>query len=285
MMVRRLRQPVTRAVVLVMLALTFSGHVRAAPDIPDFWGTREHPAKPDLSKLKRLRFLTTTDFPPFNYLDADGHIAGFNVDLARALCKALSLREGCQIEAMPWQELDGALERGGGEAIIAGIAITAQSRQRYLFSRSYMQFPARFVVRDDKAAAEPLYDALKGKRIGVMDGGGHEALLRDLFPDVKVVVYTHRDWMLDDLREEETDAVFGDGMRLSFWIAGADSQDCCTFAGGPYLAPEYLGQGMAIAVSPDNRDLADALDYALQEITLDGTFAELYLRYFPVSFY
>ena len=74
-------------------------------------------------------------------------------------------------------------------------------------------------------------------------------------------------------------------MRLGFWLAGSDSADCCRFSGGPYLGPEYLGSGLAIAVAPDNAKLAAAFDYALHEINTDGTFAELYLRYFPVSFF
>ena len=91
--------------------------------------------------------------------------------------------------------------------------------------------------------------------------------------------------MLADLRANKIDAVFGDGMRLSFWLSGADGRACCKFAGGPYLAPVYLGQGLAVAVRPDDPELAQAFDYALREIGIKGVFAELYLRYFPVSFY
>jgi polar amino acid transport system substrate-binding protein len=91
--------------------------------------------------------------------------------------------------------------------------------------------------------------------------------------------------MLADLKAGKIAAAFGDGMRLGFWLAGSDSGDCCRFSGGPYLAPEYLGSGLAIAVPPDSAKLAAALDYALHEINTDGTFAELYLRYFPVSFF
>ena len=74
-------------------------------------------------------------------------------------------------------------------------------------------------------------------------------------------------------------------MRFSFWLAGSDSARCCRFAGGPYLAPEYLGTGLAIATEKDNALLANAFNYALHEISAKGIFAELYLRYFPVSFY
>jgi polar amino acid transport system substrate-binding protein len=91
--------------------------------------------------------------------------------------------------------------------------------------------------------------------------------------------------MHDDLREGRLDGAFGDGMRLSFWLAGSGAKNCCRFAGGPYLAPEFLGHGLAIATSRDNEMLARAFDHALREIDVKGVFAELYLKYFPVSFY
>ena len=47
----------------------------------------------------------------------------------------------------------------------------------------------------------------------------------------------------------------------------------------------FTRSGMAIAARSDNPALAAAFDYALQEISMKGTFAEFYLRYFPVSFF
>ena len=113
----------------------------------------------------------------------------------------------------------------------------------------------------------------------------HERMLRDYFPNVRVVTYSRADWMYADLKANKVAGVFGDGMRLALWLDGQDAAGCCRFAGGPYLAPEYLGQGLAIAVRGEDQALVQALDHALQAIAVKGTFAELYLRYFPISFY
>lgn len=257
----------------------------AEPSIPLFWDIKERLPKPDLTKLPRLRFLTTIDFPPFNYLDASGRLSGFHVDLARAICTELDIMPKCQIQALPWGELDKAMQEKQGEAIIAGIAVTAENRARYAFSRPYLRFPARFVTPRAKSFTEPLFDRLPGERIGVMAGSAHERMLRNYFPDVKAVTYSKQEWMLQDLKDGKLAGVFGDGMRLGFWLAGTDSAGCCRFSGGPYLSTEFLGNGLAIATEPANAELTAALDYALQQIATKGTFAELYLRYFPVGFY
>ena len=257
----------------------------ADPAIPNFWDSKERLQKPDLSGLQRLRFLTTVDFPPFDFLDSDGQLSGFNVDLARAICAELDILDKCQIQALPFGELGEALGKGEGEAVIAGLAITQKSREEFAFSRPYLRFPARFIMPKPTALSEPIYGKIAGLRIGVMAGSAHERMLRAYFPDTKPVTFTRQDWLYESLRDRKIDGAFGDGMRFSFWLAGADSRGCCRFAGGPYLAPEYLGDGMAIAVAKDDFALAAAFDYALREITVKGKFAELYLRYFPVSFY
>jgi polar amino acid transport system substrate-binding protein len=174
---------------------------------------------------------------------------------------------------------------GEGEAIIAGVAASPETRALYVFSRPYLQFPARFLTRRSATLTEPIYKAVENERVGVMAGSAHESMLRDYFPTAKVVTYSRQEWLLGDLKDGKITAAFGDGMRFGFWLAGAESDGCCRFAGGPYLAPEYLGTGLTIAVAPDRRSLADAIDFALHEISVKGRFAELYLRYFPVGFY
>ena len=280
-----MRRPIV-AVFLAAFASAAPGASAAEPAIPNYWDEKERLPKPDLSEIERVRFLTTIDFPPFNFLDSAGRLSGFHVELARAICVELDIVARCQIQALPWDELDEAVTSGDGEALIAGTAITAEARETYAFSRPYLRFPARFVVA--KAASdivEPLHDTVIGKRIGVIDGSAHELMLRNYFPDARVVTYSRSDWLFDDLREGDLDGAFGDGMRLSFWLGGTDSADCCRFAGGPYIAPEYLGAGLAIAAARENAVLVRAFDYALREISVNGTFAELYLKYFPISFY
>lgn len=273
---------------LLLLAATITAPrpaVSAEPAIPMHWDTRERLPQPDTAGIRRLRFLTTVDFPPFNFLDAEGQLAGFHVDLARAICRELAILDRCQIQALPFNELEKAIAERQGEAIIAGLAISERSREKFAFSHPYLEFPARFIMPGASAVSEPIHARIGGQRIGTLAGSAHERMLRAYFPNVKVVTYSRAGWMFDDLKARKIDGVFGDGMRLGFWLAGSESAGCCRFAGGPYLAPEFLGYGLAIATAKEHAELAAAIDYALKEIAVKGVFAELYLRYFPVGFY
>jgi len=163
--------------------------------VPKFFDSHERFERADLSGLSRLRFLTSTDFFPFNYIDSGNNLAGYHVDLARALCAELRLENICSIEAAPWGELETRLRAGEADALIAGLAPTAQNRVYLGFSRAYMRFPARFIARAGSKIARDsarfqqaggdFADFLRrpagGLRLGVIGGTAHEQMLRAYF--------------------------------------------------------------------------------------------------------
>jgi polar amino acid transport system substrate-binding protein len=251
--------------------------------IPDFWDPRRRIERPPAGAVQAIRFVTTDDFPPFNFLDANGHLTGFNVDLARAICAELAIR--CTIQAREWNELSDRLLDKSADAAIAGIAITAQNRDKLDFSDVYLRTPARFVVRRSDAQLQPTPEGLKDKTLGVVQRTAHEAYLAAMFPEVGRKLYPTVDAAREALKKGEVDAHFGDGMALSFWLQSEGAADCCVFAGGPYLESRFFGQGYAIALAKGPTEMKRAINAALQALYEKGVFAELYLRYFPVGFY
>ena len=253
--------------------------------IPNFWDPGEHLTQPDLSSLQRLRFLTTTDFPPFNFIDRKRRLAGFHVDLARAICAELDILPKCQIQALPWKELEETMKSGDGDAIIAGIEVNAETRKRFEFSRPYLRIPARFIGRRADGFAEPMSDAVLLHKVGLVEGSRHLEWFKTVFPRARSEVYPTRQAALDALQAKEVDLVFSDAVSLSFWLLSQASRDCCAFVGGPYMASPDVSQGLTIAFPKGKTDLAAAADYALKQINDKGIFAELYLRYFPLGLY
>ncbi len=108
-------------------------------------------------------------------------------------------------------------------------------------------------------------------------------MLKAFFPKAEPVAVATRDDALAALRAERARAMFGDGVGLSFWLSSEAAADCCAFAGGPYLSDHFLGEGLAIAVKPEDAELQAAFDYAIGRIVASGRMSELLLRYFPVS--
>lgn len=282
------------AVVLFLIALSgLPGKTPSAQEvppapateiaIPSFWDPKRRVERPPAGAVQAIRFVTTDDFPPFNFLDADGRLAGFNVDLARAICAELQIR--CTIQARAWDDLLDALREKVADAAIAGLAITPQAREEFDFSEVYLRAPGRFVVRRDTPPLEATPEGLKGKTLAVVARTAHEAFLAAFFPEVGRKLYPTPDAARAALKSGEADAHFGDGMQLSFWLQSRAADGCCVFAGGPYLESRFFGEGFAIAVPMEAHDLRQALNAALESLHEKGIYGELYLRYFPVGFF
>jgi polar amino acid transport system substrate-binding protein len=251
--------------------------------IPGFWDPKRRIERPPAASVPAIRFVTTDDFPPFNFLNADGRLTGFNVDLARAICDELDIR--CTMQAREWDDTLNAVRQGNADAIIAGLAITTAAREELDFSEVYMRWPGRFVVRRDAEPIDLTPDGLKGKTLAVVARTAHEAYLAAFFPEVGRKLYPTPEAAREAVKSGEADAHFGDGMQLSFWLQSEAAGACCVFAGGPYLESRFFGEGLAIAVPRGEEDLKQAINAALAALQEKGVYAELYLRYFPVGFF
>jgi polar amino acid transport system substrate-binding protein len=249
--------------------------------VPGFWDPRRRPERPDLSRIQSIRFLTEVEYPPFDYAGPDGNPAGFNVDLARLLCD--EMKTMCTIQARPFDTLLDALNDNRGDAVIASIAATAETRRRADFSDPYYRTPARFVARADSPIRDVLPELLEGKKIAVIAGTAHEAFLKQMFTEAEVHPYANAEAARDALRNKEVDLLFGDGIALAFWLNGTDSAGCCAFRGGPFLESRFFGEGVGIAVKPGNDLLRQALNWALFRQWEKGSYTDLWLRYFPIS--
>lgn len=287
--IKKLKTVLTASLALLFLLVPYA--LAQEPRIPNFWDQRERFIRPDVRDLSRLRFLTITEFAPFSFIDGERRLSGFHVDLARAICSELELLDVCQIQALPFEELDKAMADGAAEALLAGIAISAENRRNYQFSRPYFRLPARFATRID--GPRPLRDIttgnlvpqLKDQNVAVIAGTAHAAYAQNHFGDVHLRLFNDLDGAFTALINDEVAAVFGDALALSFLLQEEPGISCCRFSGGPFLSVDYFGSGLAVAVARDNRRLAQAINYALRSINDKGIFAELYLRYFPISLF
>jgi polar amino acid transport system substrate-binding protein len=249
--------------------------------VPGFWDPRRRPERPDLSHLQSIRFLTDLDYPPFDYAGPDGNPAGFNVDLARLICN--EIKAACTVQARPFAALLDALDGNLGDAVIASIVASAETRKRADFSDPYYRTPARFVARADSPIGDVLPELVVGRKIAVIAGTAHEAYLKQMFTQAEVDTYPNAQAARAALKGGQVDLLFGDGIALSFWLNGTDSGGCCAFRGGPFLDSRYFGDGIGIAVKPGNNVLRQAFNWALFRIWENGGFTDLWLRYFPIS--
>ena len=254
------------------------------PFIPELFDPRHRVTAPGIANVKSIRFLTTDDFPPFHFALADGTLAGFDIDLARAICADLKL--ACTIQARRFETVlpqifqgprrcrDRRDRRHGRDA-----------KNRRPSPRRITPTPARFVALATNASSLPTPEALTGKTVGVVAGTAHEAYLSAFFAKTKLKTFPTRAALLAALKAKQIDTAFGDAIGFALWLNAADSDGCCAFRGGPFTESRYFGNGVSIVVGKDNAALRQVLDLELSKLAQNGTYADLYLKWFPIGFY
>jgi polar amino acid transport system substrate-binding protein len=231
-------------------------------------------------KRVAIRFLTESDFPPFNYFDEENVLTGFNIDVARAVC--LELAAACDIQVRPWADLLPALQKGEADAVVASHTASPNLLKTFDFSEPYYFTPGRFVARRGFADLEMTPEGLEGRRIAVARQTAHEAYLRAFFRDSSIRTYETVELARDALVTGAVDLLFDDGIGLAFWLNGTASKACCEFRGGPFMEPKYFGDGVGIAVKRGDAQLKGMIDSALKRLRQSGRYEELLLRYFPL---
>lgn len=277
----RLRRPFSRILTwFVPLWLGLAPALAQDVAIPNLWDPRAGAERPEISPGRTVRFLTDDEFPPLHFAGPDGVPTGFVVELARAACERLSLT--CTVQARRFDTLLPSLVEGRGDVVAAAVPITAELRKAHAVTKPLFRFPARLAARRDRAAGFDMA-ALGGAKVGVVTGTAHEAYLSTLYPTLARQPYPDAAEAQAALRRGEVDFVFGDGLALALWVGGSASEDCCALVGGPFLESRFFGEGIGFVLRTDDDVLRRALDAALQRLSDEGKYAELYLRFFPVG--
>ncbi|MEZ5877644.1 MAG: transporter substrate-binding domain-containing protein [Tepidamorphaceae bacterium] len=275
------------ALCLTLTPLAGAGFALAqVPDgvnVPGFWDPNRRFPKPDRTKVRAIRFLTEQESPPFSFTAPDGLPAGFNVDLARAVCEELNIP--CTIQELKWDLLVDAIADDRGDAIIAPIPVTAENREKYEFTNSFLGRPGRFVGTRSTLVKEITAEGLAERKIGIVAGTRHADFIATYFPDAEVVSYETTAKARADLTGGAIDLIFTDALTASVWLNSEAAKGCCIFVGGAYTDPHFFGEGIAVAVNPERKALREAIDYALRRIYFNGRYFEIFLKYFPRGYY
>lgn len=234
---------------------------------------------------KALRIATEGAYRPFNYVNPDGSLGGFDVDIAKALCKQMGLSTNdYKIVAQEWDGMIPALLAKKFDVICASMSITPEREKAVAFTHPYYYETGSFVAR--KASHLDISKAgLKGKTIGVQTATTWARYLEGVYGnEVNIKYYDSVDNHNLDLKNGRLDAVLATSFYMDNWLKTDDGKGC-EVVGKPVDDPKYIGAGCAIAVRKEDTQLLKKLNAALKEIIANGTHKRLARKYFSVDIY
>lgn len=269
---------------LVYLTLFLSVEAKAqAPDgyaFPEF-RTVSASTPPELDPNVRVELLADADFPPYSFVAASGAPAGLTVELALAACREAKTR--CHVTVRPFDELLPALGRGEAQVIITGPLLDEKVLQQASMTWPYFRILGRFTVLTGNPAKAGDAVTLAGKRIGVVKDTVHARWVETYYGNSNIISFDDELKAGEALRTGNVDAVFGDNLRLIYWVSGQASRGCCRLLGGAYSDFDHFSRNLAFLVRPDRPDLRAAFDYGLDMAQKNGTTAKIFNAYVPLS--
>lgn len=227
-----------------------------------------------------VRIATEGAYPPFNFTQPDGKVAGLEVDLANALCERMA--RPCTVVVQDWDGIIPGLLAKKYDAIMATMNITPERAKAIGFSAPYMTVPPYFVTTT-KSAIDGSPESLRGKAIGAQTSTTHYRYVEKHFGDtVSLKTYDTTSNLLADLKSGRIDAAITTGATASDWVKG-DPDKSIRLIGKPLVDPEVFGPGIGVGLRKDDAGLKAAFDAAIASVVQDGTLARIGARYVDFS--
>jgi len=232
---------------------------------------------------KKLRIGTEGAYPPFNLEDRNGQVQGFDIDIAKALCKEMGMEY--EFKVQDWDGLIPGLLAKKFDVIIASMSITDERKQKVDFTNKYYQTPARFVAKKG-AGITVSKEGLKGKKVGVQRATIHENFVRDMFGNaVTIKAYATQDEANMDLVSGRVELVIADATVLLGGFINTDAGKGFEFVGPSYVDKKWFGDGVGIAIRKGDNDLRQKLNKAIDAIRANGVYQKINAKYFDFDMY
>ena len=221
-------------------------------------------------------------YPPFNNLQSDGTLTGFDVDIAKALCDEMKVE--CTFVTNDWDGIIPALQSKKFDAIIASMSITAERKEKVDFTNKYYNTPPAIAVPKDSTITEATEAGLDGKILGAQASTTHSNYGEAHMKKAELKLYPTAEEYKLDLVNGRVDAVIDDVVVLSEWLKSEDGA-CCKILGTLPIDPVINGEGAGIAVRKGDDALREKFNAAIKAIRDNGKYKEINAKYFNFDVY
>jgi polar amino acid transport system substrate-binding protein len=208
-----------------------------------------------------IRMGTEGAYPPYNFIDDDGEVAGFEREVGDALCALAELE--CEWVTNEWDTIIPNLLSGNYDTIIAGMSITDERKEVIDFTSDY--YPptasAYAALSDDIDVSGVIAAQTSTIQAGHVASTG-----------ATLVEFATLDDTIAAVKNGEADGVFADKDALAPFVAEQ---------GFTFVADDVpLGGGIGLGLRQSDTELKAKFDAAIETMKADGSLNALLIKYF-----
>ena len=210
-----------------------------------------------------VRMGTEGAYPPYNFIDDNGQVAGFERELGDELCKRAALE--CTWAKNDWDSIIPNLVSGNYDTIMAAMSITEERKKAISFTQNYLPPAASsFVALEDGVD-------LEGGIIAVQTGTVQASYIAET--PATMLEFPNIDQVFAAIRNGEADAGFGDHEVVRPYVEDSDD---LTFVGEEV----FLDEGIGVGLRQSDNELREKLDAAITDMKGDGSLNALITKHF-----
>lgn len=225
---------------------------------------------------EKIRIVTEGTYPPFSSVNGKGELVGFDVDIAKALCK--TMKAECEIVTQNWDGIIPGLMARKYDAVVASMSITEERKKAVDFTSPYYSNKLQFSGPKNKPL-DISKAGLRGKTIGAQRATFAAIWFEQNYKGVDLKLYAGQEEVFSDMATGRLDGIIADVYVTYDWLQSKIGEKF-EFK-GPVL---YDGDKVGIAVRKGDA-LRERLNSALKTIRENGTYAKINARYFPFDIY
>lgn len=216
-----------------------------------------------------LKVATEGTFSPFSYYNDKNELVGYDVDVARAVAEKLGLK--IEFLTAPWDAMLAAFDAGKADAVFNQVSITDERKKKYEYSVPYTVVYGAIIVHKDNNDIKSFED-LKGKK-NADSATSNWAQIAKKYGAQNVTVDSFAKSM-ELLIARRVDTVVRD--NTVFYDFLKQRPDAPIKIAAKLKDVDYS----AAIVQKGNKELANQISKALNELKAEGKLKEISLKYF-----
>lgn len=235
-------------------------------------------AAPAPAPMKVYTVGTDAAYAPFESQNEKAEIVGFDIEVVQAI----AAKGGFEVKFVntPWEGIFNALGQGDRDLLVSAITITEERKQTMDFSDPYFDAAQLIAVKDSSKIAK-FTDLKKTKaKVGVQTGTtGDEAVTKLLGKNSKAIKrFESTPLALKELEAGGVDAVVADNGVVIHYVANNPGGKFKTVSDAEFVPEQY-----GLAVKKGHAELLEALNKGLAAIKADGSYDQIYAKWFGAA--
>lgn len=245
-----------KAFTIVLLILAFAFSLNAA-------------TLQEIKKSGVIKIATEGVYPPYSFHNKKDELVGYDVEIAREVAKRIGVK--VEFVEAPWDALIAGFDAGKADVMFNQVSIIEERKKKYDFSMPYTSVYGAVIVRKDNNTIKDTSD-LKGK-VAVNAATSNWAKLTESF-GAKVIVANGFSQEVDILLAKRAEFVLNDDVTFYEFIKNKPKV--------PLKIAFKLKEPVlsAAIVKKGNKDLLNAINDALDELSKSGELSRISIKYF-----